>query len=60
MQPFLLLAGTADEAFVADQFESLVSEYTSVQVELMPDLSHMGVVVSPDVQPLLEDWLGGL
>ena len=60
MQPFLLLAGTADEAFVADQLESLVSEYTSVQVELMPDLSHMGVVVSPDVQPLLEDWLGGL
>ena len=60
MQPFLLLAGTADEAFVADQFESLVSEYPSVQVELMPDLSHMGVVVSPDVQPLLEDWLGGL
>ena len=59
-QPFLLLAGTADEAFVADQFEPVVSEYTSVQVELLPDLSHMGVVVSPDVQPVFKDWLGGL
>jgi len=59
-QPFLLLAGTADEAFVADQFEPVVSEYTDVQVELLSDLSHMGVVVSPDIQPLLKDWLGGL
>ncbi|MBT3321301.1 MAG: alpha/beta fold hydrolase [Anaerolineae bacterium] len=59
-QPFLLLAGTADEAFVADQFEPVVSEYTSVQVELLPGLSHMGVVVSPDVQPVFKDWLEGL
>ena len=59
-QPFLLLAGTADEAFVADQFAPVVSKYTSVQVELLPGLSHMGVVVSPDVQPVLKEWLGGL
>jgi len=59
-QPFLLLAGTTDEAFVVDQFEPVVSEYTSVQVELLPDLSHMGVVVSPDVQPVFKAWLEGL
>jgi len=59
-QPFLLLAGTADEANVANQFEPVVSEYTSVQVELLPDLSHMGVVVSPDVHPVLKDWLSRL
>mgnify|MGYP002639861866 CR=1 FL=1 len=56
-QPFLLLAGTADEAFVADQFEPVVSEYTSVQVTLLPDLSHMGIVVSPDVQPIFKNWI---
>ena len=59
-QPFLLLAGSADEAFVADQFEPVVSEYTSVQVELLPNLSHMGIVVSPDVQPVFKTWLEGL
>jgi len=59
-QPFLLLAGSADEAFVADQFESVVSKYTSVQVELLPDLSHMGVVVSPDIQPVFKEWLDAL
>ncbi|MCP4141188.1 MAG: alpha/beta hydrolase [Chloroflexi bacterium] len=59
-QPFLLLAGATDEAFVADQFEPVISEYTDVQVELLPNLSHMGVVVSPDVQPIFKEWLGGL
>ena len=59
-QPFLLLAGTADESNDANQFEPVVSEYTSVQVELLPDLSHMGVVVSPDVRPVFKTWLEGL
>ena len=59
-QPFLLLAGTTDEAFVADQFEPVVSEYADVQVELLPNLSHMGVVVSPDVQPVFKTWIKSL
>jgi non-heme chloroperoxidase len=56
-QPFLLLAGTTDETFVADQFEPVVSQYTSVQVELLPDLSHIGVVVSTKIKPVIRDWL---
>jgi len=56
-QPVLIVAGTADEANIADQFEPVMSNYANVQVVLLPGVSHMGVVVSPDVQPVLKDWL---
>jgi len=56
-QPILVVAGTADEAFVAAQFEPVFSQYTVAQVKLLPDLSHMGVVVSPEVRPVVKQWL---
>ncbi|MCP5094091.1 MAG: alpha/beta hydrolase [Chloroflexi bacterium] len=59
-QPFLVVAGSADEAFIADQFEPVISQYTAVQVELLPNLTHMGVVVRPEVQPVFKAWLEGL
>ncbi len=59
-QPLLVVAGTADEAFIADEFESEISKYTTAQVELLPDISHMGIVVKPDIQPLIKKWLEGL
>ncbi|MCP4429026.1 MAG: alpha/beta hydrolase [Chloroflexi bacterium] len=59
-QPFLVVAGAMDESFVADQFEPVIAEYTAVQVKLLPELTHMGVVVSPDVQPVFKAWLESL
>jgi non-heme chloroperoxidase len=59
-QPLLVIAGTADDAFIAEQFEPVISQYTAVQVSLLQDITHMGVVVGPKVQPVLKDWLEGL
>ena len=56
-QPVLVIAGTADESFNAEQFEPVMSQYAAVQVTLLPNVTHMGVVVNPDVQPFLKDWL---
>jgi hypothetical protein len=58
-QPVLVVAGTADDAFIAEQFEPVMSQYTAVQVTLLSSVTHMGVVVGPDVQPVLKDWLEG-
>lgn len=56
-QPVLLVAGTADDAFIAEQFEPVMSKYADIQFKLLPGVTHMGVVVSRDVQPVLKDWL---
>ncbi len=59
-QPLLVAVGTMDESFIADQFEPLISQYTIAQVKLLPDATHMGVVVCPEIRPIIKDWLGGL
>jgi len=56
-QPLWVVAGTADKANIADQFEPVISQYTAVQVKLLPDVTHMGVVVSPEIRPAVEEWL---
>ena len=56
-QPLLVVAGTKDEAFIADQFESVISQYTTVEAKLLSDISHMGVVVGTNIQPVVRDWL---
>jgi hypothetical protein len=56
----LVVVGSRDEAFIADQFEPVISQYTAVQVKLLPELTHMGVVVSPEVRPVVKEWLQGL
>ena len=58
-QPLLVVAGTKDEAFIADQFEPVISQYTAVQVKLLPDITHMGVVVGPEIHPVVKKWLEG-
>jgi len=59
-QPLLVIAGAMDESFIADKFEPVISQYTAAQVKLLPDLTHMGVVVSPEVRPVIKEWLEGL
>ncbi len=56
-QSLLVVVGSADEAFIADQFEPIISQYTSVRVALLPDVSHMGAVVGPEVRPVVKNWL---
>lgn len=55
--PLLLVAGDADEAFFADQYESTVTAYTEADVVILPDVSHMGAVVDEDVQMPVIEWL---
>jgi len=59
-QPLLVVVGSADEAFIADQFESVISQFTKVRVKLLSGVTHMGVVVSPKVRPVVKEWLQGL
>jgi pimeloyl-ACP methyl ester carboxylesterase len=59
-QPLLVVVGSADEAFIADQFEPVISQFTNVRVKLLSGVTHMGVVVSPKVRPVVKEWLQGL
>ncbi len=56
-QPLLVVAGTEDESFIAEQFEPVISQYTTAQVKLLPGVTHMGVVVNPAVRPVFKKWL---
>jgi len=46
-----------DESNVADQFEPVVSQYTEAQVKLLPDLTHMGVVIRSEIRPVIKEWM---
>jgi non-heme chloroperoxidase len=59
-QPLLVVAGTADESFYADRFEPVMSQYTDVEVVLLPDVTHMGVVVGDEVHDVIREWLESL
>jgi len=59
-QPLLVAAGTKDESFIAEAFEPTISKYTSAQVTLIPNLTHMGVVVSPEIRPVIKEWLDSM
>ena len=56
-QPLLVLAGTADESFYTEQYEPVISQYTDVHVELLEGVTHMGIVVGPEVRPFVKEWL---
>jgi Lysophospholipase len=59
-QPLLVVAGTADESFIVEQYEPVISQYTEVQVRLLQGVTHMGVVVGAEVRPVIKEWLEGL
>ncbi len=59
-KPLLVVAGTKDEAFIYCQYEPVISQYTEVQVKLLQGVTHMGVVVGPEVRPVIREWLEGL
>ena len=59
-QPLLVIVGANDEAFIPEKFEPIIGQYTPAQVELLANLSHMGVVVNTKVQPVIKEWLDKL
>jgi alpha-beta hydrolase superfamily lysophospholipase len=59
-QPLLVVVGTADEAFYASQFAPVISRYTTGQVVLLDGVTHMGVVVGNEIQPVVKDWFRDL
>ncbi len=57
-QPFLLVAGEADESFVAEAYEPVISAYTdSGAYVLLPDTGHIDLLTNPQLVPLMEAWL---
>jgi len=56
-QPLFVVAGTADELFLSDRFEPVITRFTKADVRLVPGATHMGVVVSPVVRPIIREWL---
>jgi alpha-beta hydrolase superfamily lysophospholipase len=60
MQPLLVVAGTGDESFFAERYESVISQYTAADVKLLQGVTHIGVVVGPEVRPVIKEWLEGL
>ena len=60
VQPLLVVAGTADELFFTEKYESIVSRYTDVQVKLLQGVTHMGVTVCFEVRPVIKEWLEDL
>ena len=59
-KPLLVVAGTKDETMIYCQYEPVISKYTTVQVKLLQGVTHMGLVVSPEVRPVIKEWLDGL
>ena len=59
--PLLLLVGSDDEAFVAEQYEPCVSRFAPhANVEIVNGASHMGIVAGPSAPPRIEEWLSTL
>jgi alpha-beta hydrolase superfamily lysophospholipase len=59
-QPLLVIAGTKDESMVCDQYEPVISQYTAARVKQLEGVSHMGIVVCPEIRPVIKEWLEGL
>ena len=59
-QPLFVVAGTEDEAMIYCQYKPVISQYTTVQVKLLQGVTHMGLVVSSEVRPIVKEWLEGL
>ena len=58
LPPFLLVAGTADEAFVADAYEATMAPLNPAgRYHLIEGLGHLGIVDAPETHAILSDWL---
>ncbi len=61
LPPFLLIVGAEDEAFVADQYEPVMSEVTNKGRYLrVPDTNHLGVVDASATAAAISEFLNDL
>lgn len=57
-QPFLLVAGLEDEAFIVTQYEPTMSQYTaSGSYVLLPDTGHIDLLTAPELANIVADWI---
>ncbi len=57
-KPLLVVAGDADEAFIAERYAPVISAQTAAGTyHVLPGVTNMGVVTDPEVFPVIEDWL---
>jgi alpha-beta hydrolase superfamily lysophospholipase len=59
-QPLFVLAGTADELFFPERFESVIAPLAQAKVMLLPGVTHMGAALDPAVGPAVRPWLESL
>ena len=48
--------GENDETFIAEAYRPLLEPYPNADLAILPGLSHLGVVVSDDIQPVVMEW----
>lgn len=59
-QPFLLVAGSQDEAFHADRYEPVIASQTdSGDYAVLPGVNHIGVTMDATAIDLIADWISG-
>jgi non-heme chloroperoxidase len=59
--PLLVLVGADDEAFVAEAFPATIKEHApDAVVKIVPDTSHMGIVVGEASAPTVIAWFEAL
>lgn len=60
-QPFLLVAGLDDEAFIGEQYEPTIAKYTNAgSYVTLPNTSHIGLLTTSQIGPVLTEWLSVL
>lgn len=58
MPSFLLVVGAQDEAFIADQYQPLMSKVSDKgRYLIVPDVSHLAIVDAPETLVAIRAWL---
>ncbi len=57
-QKLLVVAGSADESFKAEEFFPVISKYKpDVKVKIVDSVTHMGIVSGTEVRTIVKKWL---
>jgi alpha-beta hydrolase superfamily lysophospholipase len=56
-KPLLVVAGAADEAFVAERYEPVMSPHVRGTFRVLSGVTHLGVAVAPLTIETVADWL---
>jgi len=57
-QKVLVVVGKFDESFIAEAFLPEISKYKKdVNVILLDDVTHMGIVMGKEVRPIIKKWI---